>query len=516
MSFTTEISAIELRERQEKIARLQLLNKKISLQENLPHLHGWKFYKWAQDYWDNTNRMQFICAANQISKSSTQIRKTIHWATASELWPSLWATKPLTFWYLYPTRDVAHVEFMKKWVPEFMPRNEYRHDDPKYSWKPEYFHSRIFAVHFNSGVSVYFKSYGQDVQDLQTGTVYWMALDEETPEELIPELTMRLAATDGYMSGVFTPTLGQEFWRRVIEERGKNEIFPQAFKRQVSMYDCLYYADGTPSPWTVEKIKRAEASCKSQAEIDRRVMGRFIVSEGLKYPAFDRTQNIKPGHPLPKNWMVFVGVDIGSGGDNHPSAISCVAVSPDFKQGRVFEGWRGDGLITTANDVVLKVQELIKPFQGQVMQIYYDSACRDFYTIAQGMGLPVEAAEKSHAVGETALNALFKSQMLYIYDYPQLDNLVIELAGLKADTPKKTAKDDFIDSLRYAISKIPWDWDSIVAKPGKAVDTRTPREIARQEELDARRGMRAPVAEKDLVTVEQEMEAWNQLMGYEE
>lgn len=512
-SFTTLLPTIEL-SKEEKLEQLMLLEKKVELQENLPHLHGWKLYKWGQEYWDSREKMQFICAANQISKSSTQIRKTIHLATATDIWPQLWLTKPLTFWYLYPTRDVAHVEYMKKWVPEFLPRGEYRRNHPIYGWKPEINHGRIFAIHFNTGVSIYFKSYAQDVQDLQTGTVYWEALDEETPEELIPELTMRLAATDGYLSGVFTPTLGQEFWRRVIEERGKHEIFPNAFKRQVSMYDCLYYADGSPSPWTIEKIKRAEMSCKSQAEIDRRVRGRFIVSEGLKYPAFHRTANVKAGHPVPKSWLVFAGVDIGSGGDNHPSAISIVAVSPDFKQGRVVDGWRGDNIITTANDVVFKCQELLAPFKDQVVQIFYDTGCRDFYTIAAGMGMPVEGAEKSHNVGETTLNALFKSQMLYIYDYPQLDNLIVELGSLKTTTPKRSAKDDFIDSLRYATSKIPWDWDSIVTKAPAAVDPRTALQIARDEETLARRGLISSHDESTLISVEDEMNAFNELMGH--
>ena len=65
-----------------KLEELQLLEQKLELQKNVPHLHGWKLYKWAQEYWDSKDKVQLICAANQISKSSTQIRKHIHWATA--------------------------------------------------------------------------------------------------------------------------------------------------------------------------------------------------------------------------------------------------------------------------------------------------------------------------------------------------------------------------------------------------------------------------------------------------
>lgn len=498
--------------KEEALERIDLLDQKIKLQESLPHIYGWKFYQWAQDYFESKKKHQFLCAANQISKSSTQIRKFIHWATAPHLWDELWLTKPLQFWYLYPTRDVAHVEYMKKWVPEFLPRGEYRYDHPVYGWKPEIFHGRVFAIHFNCGPSIYFKSYAQDVSDLQTGTVWFMGLDEETPEELFGELSLRLAATDGYMSAVFTPTLGQEFWRRIIEERGKNEKFPDAFKRQVSMYECLTYADGSKSPWTLEKIARAEMSCKSPAEIDMRVHGKFRVAEGLKYPTFHRTQNVKKSHPLPKSWNIFVGVDIGSGGDNHPSAISIVGVSPDFKQGRVIDGWRGDDVITTASDVVLKCMEMIKPYGDRVVQIRYDQGCRDFYTIATEMGLQVEAADKSHDVGETVLNALFKNQMLYLYDEPaELEKLVIELSSLKSSTSKRQAKDDFIDSLRYCVSKIPWNWDAIVIKPAPAVDNRTAAQIEKENELKERRDIAYPGGK--LSDASEEMEQWNDLMG---
>lgn len=490
------------------LEELRLLEEKVKLQENLPHKHGWKLYEWAHQYMQSRAKIKIICAANQISKSSTQIRHHIDWATDIPNWPTLWRTNPLQFWYLYPTRDVAHVEFMKKWVPEFMPRGEYRYDHPQYGWKPEIYHGRIFAIHWNSGVSTYFKTYAQDVQDLQTGTVWKLDLDEETPEDLMSELFMRLAATDGYMSAVFTPTIGQEYWRLAIEERGNKEKFPDAFKRQVSMYDCLRYADGSRSPWTVEQIRRAENSCKSPQEIEKRIHGKFTVAEGLKYPSFHRSYNRKEGHPVPKDWTIWCGVDPGSGGENHPAAIALVAVSPDYRMGRVIKGWRGDGVTTTAGDVVKKTIDMVREYDGNV-RIMYDHGCRDFYQIAMDMGLAVEPAEKSHVVGETMLNVLFKNQMLMVYNYPELDDLCIELATLKNSTPKNKAKDDFVDALRYAISKIPWDWGSI------RTDSRSPapkKELtAKEEEMRARRGLTS--SEDNLVDVDGEIEEWNKLMG---
>lgn len=491
-----------------KNRELELLQEKIRLQTGLPHIYGWKFYEWARSYFETRNKISLLSAANQISKSSTQIRKHIHWATATDIWPQLWGNQPRQFWYLYPTRDVAHIEFRKKWEPEFMPRNEFK-EDKQYGWKAEFYHNRIFAIHWNTGVSTYFKTYAQDVQDLQTGTVSRIDLDEEPLEEIMSELFMRLAATDGYMSAVFTPTMGQDYWSLAFEIGSKDERFKSAWKRQVSMYECLKYEDGSPSHWTVEKIERAKAACKSDADIQRRIYGKFVISEGLKYPSFHPQKNRKVGHHVPKDWSFWCGVDVGSGGDAHPAAIAIVAVSPDFKMGRVVDGWRGDGVITTAADVVKKCQEMIKPFP--MCRVKYDWASADFNTIATDMGLQVEKAEKNHLIGEGVLNTLFKNNMLMIYDHEQLDPLVTELKNLKNSTAKGRAKDDFVDALRYACSSVPWNWDALVVREPKAKE----RELTqREKDIKARRDFYNGDDGRDgLVTADDEIHAWNQLMG---
>lgn len=496
----------------EQLEYLKLLERKVELQEGLPHLHGYKWYKWARDFFESTNQLCFMSKANQISGSSTQIRKIIHWATCPELWPKLWKTRPLQFWYLYPTRDVAHIEFTKKWEPEFMPRNSFK-EHPIYGWRKETYHNRIWAIHFNSGVSIFFKTYGQDVGDLQTGTCWYVALDEELPEDLWSELSFRVAATNGHISGVFTPTLGQEFWREAMEETGKFERFKGAFKQRVSMYDCLQYEDGTPSPWTMEQIKRAEMSCKNEIEIKRRVHGYFVADTGLKYSSYSRTRNRCSPVEIPKDWIWYCGVDSGSGGaDNHPAAISVVAVSPDYKKGYVVRGWRGDGEDTTSGYIVNKCFEMIKdlPF----VTIYYDYSDRDFFTIAQTMGLHVYPAEKGHTVGEQVVNVLFKNDMLMVYNTEDLDPLSNELCSLKKSTPKTRAKDDAADSLRYAVVKVPWDFSAITVrleKPKSEV-------VKKTEDLNKERRREFVLGGEStrVVTIEDELDSWNELLesGY--
>lgn len=491
--------------REELQARIAELEDKKEREAGLPHLYGWSWYAWAWEFFNSKNRYNFLCAANQISKSSTMIRKCIHWATCKELWPTLWKRTPTQFWYLYPSLEVATVEFREKWVKEFLPRGEYK-NHPLYGWKENYGAAKkIHSIEFNSGVTVYFRSYEQDIDNLQTSSVYAIFCDEELPEHLYSELNARISAASirGYWHMAFTATIGQEIWRLTMEERGtKDEKYPKAAKWQVSMYDCKTYMDGSPSPVTDEIIQETIDSCATPNEVLRRVWGRFVVDTDLKYPSFSRKENVKPNHPLPKGWLIFAGVDIGSGGQKgHPSAICFVGVNPSFTAGRVFKAWRGDKIETTAGDVVNKYIEL----RGKMRPVgqYYDHQCRDFYTVAISKKLPFQKAEKGQDTGANLLNTLFKMKMLAIYDDdPDLKKLVIELGSLKTSTPKPKAKDDLIDALRFAVSKIPWDFDS-VAKSGKVYSTkeyRTEREKhwAKQKDERDESGLDLIAAEIDL------------------
>jgi len=476
------------------------------LQKGLPHLHGWKWYPWARSYFESSNKMCLLVAANQISKSSTNIRKCIHWATETDLWPSLWSTVPRQFWYLYPSKGVATVEWKTKWLPEFMPRAEFK-DDPKYGWKETWAQGKIESIEFFSGVIVFFKSYEQDVHQLQTGTVAAIFCDEELPVDLYDELKSRLTATDGYFHMVFTATRGQEFWKNAMEDVGKEtERFPDAWKRCVSLYDCLQYDDGSDSPWTLDRIERRKADCKNEKEVLKRVMGRFVKDDDLKYESFSRTSNVKKPNPraVPKDWHIYSGVDIGSGGQSgHPSAICFVAVRPDYKKARVFRVWRGDGIKTTSGDVVLHYQ-VMKSDLPHIVAQHYDHGAKDFQTIAERNGETFFPAEKSHEIGEDTLNTLFAHQMLDLdEDTPEIEKLIYELSSISKTENKRHAKDDLVDALRYCVTKIPFDWAGI--KPAVP-----PPPKKQKTEIDLRREF--VVGDgflKSQEEVEREFEEWN-------
>ena len=93
--MSNERKLLKLKERE-----LELLKAELQKQRELPHLYSEKKLDgWAKDFIETDNKECYICGANQISKSSTLIRKCITWATESERWPKLWKTQPNLFWY---------------------------------------------------------------------------------------------------------------------------------------------------------------------------------------------------------------------------------------------------------------------------------------------------------------------------------------------------------------------------------------------------------------------------------
>lgn len=486
------------------------------LQSQLPHRYGWPWYGWARSFYESRNRQCFLCAANQISKSSTQVRKVIEWATNEKLWPQLWKTKPRQFWYLYPNKDTATAEFDMKWVPEFMPREGLK-DHPQCGWTAHYEGKKIHHVTFNSGVTIFFKTYSQNAKDLQSGTVHYIATDEELPIEYYDELMQRLAAVDGYFSMVFTATLNQPFWKEVIEDSGERERFPDAFKLQVTKYDCITYEDGTPGAYTEEKIGREIAMCRSKTEVLRRIYGRFVTEHGRKYPAFEYAEHmIKPDRELIRGWDTYVGIDIGTGGvNNHPAAIAFIAVDPKREKGIVYDGWRGDNETTTSKDIVNKYFELKEHNKVEPVQIFYDWHARDFSIIAERAGIILTKPNKSHEVGEDVMNTLFKNRMLLVFETEELRKLGGELATVMVSTKKDKARDDFTDAVRYPSVGIPWNWQAIrtdfeTAPIKKMVDSRALTGAEYAKWVDCQR-KKIPYDEIDKEENYGEKEGWSQL-----
>lgn len=510
-----------------KIEMLQAQTQEVDL---LPHLYLHKQYPWEKEFFDDyKTRKQVVVCPNQVGKSSALVKKIIHVATTPELWGGMWPNLPSgllpsQWWHLYPTDKVASIEFDEKWRP-LLPK--YNEDHPRYGWQVQKTRNGIESLHFNTGINLYFKFYSQSAQALQSGSVYWMGLDEECPVALLPELQMRTNATRGYMNFVFTATLGQKFWKDVVEHRN---VWKDARVWQVSLTECTKYADGSASPWSKARIKQTISDCISQEEVDRRVHGKIIAPNqgGRQYPPFNRMEHIRPYEGVPKDWICFAGVDYGSGNPpkGHPSAISIIAVDPKFTQGKLVRHWRGDGIITTAEDVVDKYEQLAKGLP--MMSASYDYSAKDLGTIGNRRGLPFVNADKRREAGKQFINTLFKKNALELLvmdeDYPtseitadmlQTDKLAMELENLVDGVNKGSAKDDSIDSLRYAIHVISWDWELIKTRAGdhlKALNEsrKKPKSEREQHLEDFRR--KSLAKREDDGGVSQEVAEWMSLM----
>lgn len=493
---------------------------------DLPHLYGYPHYKWSREFFNATDRMCFLTAANQASKSSVQIRKTIDWSTDKSKWKKLWPkSTPKQFWYMYPAADLATTEFEKKWVTEFLPRGAAKNSE-EYGWEVEYKKGFVHALHFRSGVTVYFKLYSQKPRNLQASSVHAIFSDEEMPPEFYDEISARLSATEGYFSMVFTATDGHPLWYRTMERIGhEDEAFKGAHKQIVSLYDCLYYEDGSAGGWTIERIKQREADCSSDAEIQRRVMGRFVKESGRKFSQFDGNIHFKPAYVIPTDWRVYAAVDIGSGRKTtiittkSSGAIVFIAVNPECTKGAVFKIWRGDDLETSAGDILDQYRQMRAGIS--VVQAAYDHASKEFGIIASRSSENFVMADKSRDVGTQTINTLFKHQMLDILDVDQSAKLVQELMTVpEGEKTSRKIQNDLTDALRYCILLVPWDWSKIKISAQEVLDERDAikdRPLTEAElealQIKMRRGEMDYSAVEGWSEFETELDYWNDQYG---
>lgn len=446
-----------------KLESLKALEQELHLKENLPHLYGNKMYTWQREFFYTKNKNAFLCSANQVGKTEIQGRRLINLATQGDNWQEWFTTKPDCFWYLLPSKEMVEAVIDLKWRPQLLPRGTFR-DHPKYGWNLKKAHGSYNYLEFNSGVRVYFKSYSMGADVLQSGTCDYIAFDEELPWDLYSELNMRRTARNGYLSGVLTPTTGQEEWRKVFEEKGEKEVFPKSFKKQVSLYDSQKFVDGSPSHWTDERIQGVIQSCATEQEIQRRVYGRFVKSEGLMYPMFSISRNVKPPTPINlSSGCIYAAVDPGAGKTSpgsHPAAMTFIWTNSEHTKGIIFKGWKSpEGMALEPRDILAKYSEL----KGTMIVTgeYYDWKCKDFETVGTRSGFAFQKADKARDFGHQMINLLFKSEALTIFDLEELQPLIAELLSLGINDRKNEAVDDYVDSMRYAITSIPWNWEKI-------------------------------------------------------
>ena len=405
----------------------------------------------------STNRMNLLNAANQVSKSSTLIRKDIILATEPGLWPILWPhmsrSAPSPFWYFYPSKDIASAEFEDKWVEEFLPKVDPKH--PQYGWKHFIKYQQIHSIKFNTGVTIYFKSYEQKGSNIQSQSLYKVSCDEEMPQPVYDELKQRISATRGYFDQVFTATLGQKFWYDAMELRGKSrERFPNAFKQQISKRDCLFYMDGTESPWTEERIREEELECSSEQQRRIRIDGRFGREENVFFHGFDETAHVFSGeHCKAAHWYagVFIGQYTGLGG------FVVLGVNNDHTKAFVDASYFTEKREESAASIFMKFKQASgeKRFSG----CWGNVGARDFIKITASSPPYFESTTKPPDCNEKLINSLFKSNLLKLRAGNDALSFALSNTSRKNDELKNA---EVLGALVMCASNVPWNYSKIL------------------------------------------------------
>ena len=449
--------------------------KKVNLtREHLPHFFFKKLYKWSYDFIMTPNPMAFVCGANQIAKTSTMIRKVLYRATSPHLWHRLYSRRPKNSWYFYPGTKVLDIEWDGKWM-EWMPRVPASHPLHRlYGWEKIKNRQQFTGIRFRTGVELNFRYYSQGVDSLQSSTLSDVYGDEEIPVKFCEEMRSRLMATKGTWNSGFTATLGQQYWYDVMEKQGMpGERHAAAFKRIISLFDCMKYIDGTAGEvWPTRKIiaDYIKTLDNDEDNIKRRVFGRFIPTSGLAFESYSYAKATIGTVILTRQLDYILVVDPGSGGRmGHPTGILFLGVDPEKHLIYVLSAWRGDGIVT-ANNFIIK-QMMAMAGSSPLELLIYDGSAADFKldVIEALPNLPLLAADKMRNIGFGRVNSYLdvgaikipetrppgvafweKDEMTKLHEELKLTRRTENLQGRKTGHQV----DDLTDCLRYACMHI--------------------------------------------------------------
>lgn len=479
-----------------------------------------------------------MTAGNQCGKSLTNLRLctllNTDLSTRKRLIKKKPLDKPLLTWYLLPGRQLIQRFFDNKWSM-YLPQGEYKTNKATGWWLRKTTDGFPNYIEWVNGNRCYFFPYTSSPSLLQSDSVDAIFIDEEIQYPLFEELKARLNATGGILRGVFTHTQ-KKFspeWYQVVERVGlPDEKMKEAFKKRVTLYDCLKFPDGTKGHYTIDEIKKIEDSCVTEAEKLARVYGHYVRYDDILFKSFSRKKNIiTMKEPPPKDWIRYVGVDYGTGSRKsyskcHPSAIMFLAVSPDYKEGVFYKCWRGDHQETTISDVVDKLEALMYR-EPNIKRIFYDHSARALYLEAARSKIYMKPAGKSRTEGFQFMEKLFKNGQLKIglmegdvEQQRQMKKFIYEVQTLSEEemlvNPRNKKGDDLTDAGVYVVFPyIPW---VIVKQSSKTIDKKDDKdstskveytvsyEKEREEahrlfEENQRRASRGSMIENDMIEV---------------
>lgn len=303
--------------------------------------------------------------------------------------------------------------------------------------------------------TIYFRSYEQGRENLQSLTADLVYCDEEPPQDVYAEMMARLAATGGHFMMAFTPLKGmtpivQEYWNG--EDKDK-ELFC------MSIYEVDHIAK---FPEKIAQIRSMYAGLSEQ-EREARMMGIPAMGSGVVYPVDDSVLKCE-AFQIPSDWKRIAGLDFGRG--EHPIACVWCAFDPEgccyvydcFKLTRVGDSEIASQILSRGNYIpvswphdfmrssgISSINGLEKTEGWKYKEIYekYGIPFTDTNAKTEEGSTRVEAGivEIRQAMIEgkfrvfSHLSEWFKEKATYLY---------------KEDGTVTKEKDDLLDATRYA------------------------------------------------------------------
>lgn len=159
-----------------------------------------------------------------------------------------------------------------------------------------------------------FKSCEMGRDKFQGASLDFVWFDEEPPEDIYLECSMRLMDKKGDMYGTMTPLLGLTFVHSKIylNESGDNEVW----------YIFMEWAD---NPYLDAQEIEHLSKVLSEEELQARRYGRFVTNKGMVYSEFDERVHVIEPFKVPKEWYDNISIDPGL---NNP--LSCHWYATDY------------------------------------------------------------------------------------------------------------------------------------------------------------------------------------------
>ena len=176
-------------------------------------------------------------------------------------------------------------------------------------------------LYFKNGSWMDFLTFEQDLDKFGGAALHRVHYDEEPPLAIRRESMMRLIDYGGQELFTMTPLHGMSWMFDTIWEPHVKGTLREATVVVVDMDD---------NPYLDEKTKQRALAGLSEEERKARKSGRFVHFAGMIYDEYSPTKHViperSPGHAVPDDAMVYVGIDPGI---RHMAAVVWAYLTPE-------------------------------------------------------------------------------------------------------------------------------------------------------------------------------------------